>query len=471
MTRILLVDDDPSMRELLEVSLRSHSIDVLSCDAAEAALATLQHEAFDAIVTDVNLGGMTGLALCQRVAESFPDVPVIVMTGDGSVGNAVGALRAHAIDFMTKPLDVQALVSAIERAALQRAADAQLQRLAVALPPSPEGFDGVVGQSTGMSGVLEVLARVANLDVPVLITGESGTGKELVARALHRKSKRREGPFVAINCAAVPAPLLEAELFGVIKGAYTDAKVDRPGLFAQASSGTLFLDEIGDLDVSLQPKLLRALEEHVVRPLGGAKEVPFDARVIAATNRDIRRTVGDGAFREDLFYRLNVVEISLPPLRERGGDILLYAQHFLDHAAASMGKDVRTISSPVAERLLAYAWPGNLRQLKNCIERAVALTQYASLVLEDLPEHIRSPKSAHKAPILDPELPRTTPLSHMMTLDELVGRYIDKVVQAAGGNKTLAAKTLGVNRRTLHRRQGRQATQAMSLNTEAGKAS
>ncbi len=464
MSRVLLVDDDPSMRELLEATLSARGLEVVSKSSAEEALAAMRAGQFESVVTDLNMQGMNGLELCERLSVNFPDLPVIVITAKGSMEAAVGALRARAYDFLTKPIDSDGLAATIERAVKGRAANVQLNRLmSGAEGPSPmhAELEGIVGESPQMREVMEVLASVADLDVPVLITGESGTGKELVARALHRKSKHRRGAFVATNCAAMPATLLEAELFGVVKGAFTDAKTDRQGLFARATSGTLFLDEIGELEIALQPKLLRALAERIVMPLGGDKEVPFDARIVAATNKDLREAVEDGAFREDLLYRLNVVEIKLPPLRERGADILLYAYHFLRQSAESMGRPVEAISSAAAEKLLSYSWPGNLRQLKNCIERAVALTKHAHIVVDDLPEHVRT--CVHTSTASVESALMQSQLSSMITLDELVGRYIARVTEAAGGNKTLAAKVLGVNRRTLYRRRDREAADTHPL--------
>src|SRR5262249_31676130 len=250
-------------------------------------------------------------------------------------------------------------------------------------------FEEILGASSAMQKVFDLLARVAESDATVLITGESGTGKELVARALHARGRRREGPFVAVSCAAMPETLLESELFGHAKGAFTDAKSARTGLLAQASGGTVFLDEIGELPLGMQPKLLRALQERTVRPVGGSTEVPFDVRVIAATNRDIELAVEEKRFREDLYYRINVIHIELPPLRARGSDVLLLAQRFAMDSAVRAGKNVNGIAAATAEKLLAYSWPGNVRELQNCIERAVALTRYEQITVDDLPEKVR----------------------------------------------------------------------------------
>jgi len=279
----------------------------------------------------------------------------------------------------------------------------------------------------------------------VLITGESGTGKELIARAIHEHGARRDGPFLAVNCAAMPPALLESELFGHVRGAFTDAKAARTGLFAQASGGTLFLDEIGELPLEMQPKLLRALQERVVRPVGGNQEIAFDARIVTATNRDIEAEVDEKRFREDLYYRINVVRVEAPTLRERGSDVLLLAQHFLLGFAAKSGKEASGITLEATEKLVAYNWPGNVRELENCVERAMALRRGGALTVDDLPEKIR-----HYRP--DRLILVTDKIDEVLTLDELDRRYIQRVLALVGGNKSRAADLLGLDRRTLYRR-------------------
>jgi two-component system response regulator HydG len=296
-----------------------------------------------------------------------------------------------------------------------------------------------------MHQLRELLAKVADTDSSVLVTGESGTGKEVAARALHAHSRRSAGPFVAVNCAAMPEALLEAELFGHEKGAFTDARSARVGLFKQADGGTLFLDEIGDMPLSLQPKLLRALEQRTVRPLGGNVEVPFDTRLIAATHRDIASAAADGRFREDLYYRINVIELNMPPLRARGTDVLGLAQRFVHEFAARSGKAVHGLSSSAAERLLAYVWPGNVRELRNSIERAVGLTHFEELTVEDLPERVRAYRSNHVVVASDDP-------QELVPLEEVERRYILRVLESVHGNKTLASRILGLDRVTLYRK-------------------
>jgi len=304
---------------------------------------------------------------------------------------------------------------------------------------------GVAGSSNAMRQIAAQVRRFAKYAAPVLIMGESGTGKELIARALHEQSARRAGPFLAVNCAAMPPTLLESELFGHVRGAFTDAKASRSGLFAQASGGTLFLDEIGELPLEMQPKLLRALQERTVRPVGGNEEIAFDARIVTATNRDLEAEVEVKRFREDLFYRINVVRIDAPALRDRGGDVLLLAQHFVQRFAARSGKQVRGVHAAAAERLVTYDWPGNVRELENCIERAVALLRFDEVTLDDLPEKVRQYRADRLVFAMDD-------LAEVLTIEELERRYIQRVLALVGGNKSRAADLLGLDRRTLYRR-------------------
>jgi two-component system response regulator HydG len=401
-------------------------------------------EDFDSVVTDLRMRGMDGIALCTRLTENRPDVPVIVITGFGSLDTAIAMIRAGAFDFLPKPFDIDQLVIALERAIQQRGLRAEVKRLH-SLVAGTQRFDELVGTSAPMRAVFELIERVAGVDAPVLVTGESGTGKELVARALHRHSRRSRGPFVAINCAALPESLLESELFGHARGAFTDARTAKKGLFVEASGGTLFLDEIGDLPLAMQAKLLRAVESRSVRPVGAPTEVSFDVNLVTATKRDLEAAVAEGCFRDDLFYRLDVVHIHLPPLRSRGGDILILAQGFVSRSAARMGKHVTGMSPAVAEKLLAYEWPGNVRELLNCIERAVALARFEQLAVDDLPDRIRNYRVAHVLVASDDP-------SELVPLEEVERRYILRVLEAAGGNRSIAARILGLDRKTLYRR-------------------
>ena len=304
---------------------------------------------------------------------------------------------------------------------------------------------GVGGTSCAIQTVRDLLGRIADSDATILITGETGTGKEVAARALHRLGRRRAGPFVAVNCAALPEPLVESELFGHARGAFTDARMARTGLFVQASGGTLLLDDIGDMPLGLQPKLLRALQERVVRPVGGDSEVPVDVRVVTTSNRDLYAAIEEGRFRPDLYFRISVIQVEMPPLRARGSDAVLLAQEFLTQFAEQAGKRILRFSPTAVERLLSYAWPGNVRELRNCVERAVALTHSEEVAVEDLPETLRADDRLH--------LPADTAnRSELVSLEEVEHRHILRVVDAVGGNKTLAARVLRLGRKTLYRK-------------------
>jgi len=440
---VLICDDDKDMCGMLATALGKKGFEVTTRTSAAEAFELLQTEDFDCVVTDLNMKGMTGLQLCERVAQNRPDVPVVVITAFGSFETAVAAIRAGAYDFITKPFEVDALELTLTRAVQHRSLREEVKRLRRVV--SEKQLGELMGQSGAMKKVYDLISRVSESDATILITGESGTGKEVVARALHQKSRRRDKAFVAINCAAMPESLLESELFGHAKGAFTDAKQSTQGLFVQASGGTLFLDEIGDMPLGLQPKLLRALEERKVRPVGASAEIGFDVRVIAATNHDLESAVDERRFREDLFYRINVIHIGLPPLRARGNDILLLAQHFIETFAPLAGKTVTGLSAAAAEKLLAYHWPGNVREVKNCIERAVAVTRFEQIAVEDLPEKIRDYRQSHVIVASDDA-------SDLVTMEEVERRYILRVLQAVAGNKTLAAQILGFDRKTLYRK-------------------
>jgi two-component system response regulator HydG len=357
---------------------------------------------------------------------------------------AIGAIRSGAYDFITKPIDMEQLALALRHAIQLRDLTDEVKRLREQVK-APQVFEEIIGSSAPMQRVFDLLGRVSDSEATVLITGESGTGKELVARALHQQSRRSKGPFVAINCAALPEPILESELFGHVRGAFTDAKFTKQGLLVGASGGTLFLDEIGEMSPAIQVKLLRSLQERVVRPVGAEHEVPFDVRIVAATNRDLETDVAEHRFREDLYYRVNVVRVHVPPLRARGNDILLIAQEFIKLFAQRSAKAVRGISSQAAEKLLAYEWPGNVRELQNCIERGIALTQFEQLTVDDLPAKVRDYRSTQL-------VLATENLAELISLEELERRYVVRVLRAMSGNKTLTAQVLGVDRRTLYRR-------------------
>jgi len=442
--RVLVVDDEPEMLSLLATDLGLRRFGVLTASSADAALEILGLEAVDVVLTDLFMPRTGGVDLCERIAASHPDLPVIVMTAFGSMETAVDALRANAFDFVTKPLNGEILAAALHRA-IDRRQLVERVRLLSHPVDTDEEFEELRGNGPAMKKVRAQILRVATTDASVLITGESGTGKELAAREICRRSRRSERPFVAVNCAALPASLLESELFGHAKGAFTGARSDRKGLFAEADGGTLFLDELGEIPLEVQPKLLRALENRTIRPVGADREVAIDVRVIAATNRDLATAVGDGGFRADLYYRVNVVTLHLPPLRRRGPELLELAQLFVERAAARHGKEVRSVTEPVARRLLDYQWPGNARELRNAMECAVVMARGPEIVIDDLPDAIRDYRAVDLA--RDPAAPPS-----FLTVEEVERRYILQVLQAVGGKRSRAAEILGLDRKTLYRK-------------------
>jgi DNA-binding NtrC family response regulator len=435
-SRVLIVDDEKEMCAVIEQGLRRLGYTTASRLTADAAWELLADEDFDAVVTDLNMRGMNGLELCDRVVTNRNDLPVIVVTGFGNLETAIATMRAGAFDFLQKPFDMDQLVLSVERAVQHRKLRDEVRRLRREVAEVRQTGE-LIGESAAMRAVHDMVDRVAVSDATVLITGESGSGKEVVARAIHQRSRRNAGPLVAINCAAMPEALLESELFGHVKGAFTDARSARRGLFLEASGGTLLLDELGEMPLGMQAKLLRALEERTVRPVGGNSEVPFDARIVTA--------VAEKRFREDLYYRVNVVHVEIPPLRQRGGDVLVLAQAFLLKFAKKHEKRVQSLSPEVAQRLLVYAWPGNVRELQNCIERAVALARFEELVMDDLPPKVREYRSAHVVVASDDP-------SDLPTMEEVERRYVQRVMDAVVGNKTTAAKVLGFDRTTLYRK-------------------
>ncbi len=444
-TKIFVIDDEKEMVELVQLGLKKRGFAVVPFSNGAEALAGLTEHDVDVVVTDLNMKGMTGLELCQTLVADRPDLPVIVLTAFGSFETAVGAIRAGAYDFVTKPVEIEALAIAIRRAAERRRLSGEVKRLREVVA-STRGRGDLIGASPAMQTTHTLIDQVSATDATVLITGESGTGKEVVAREIHNRSRRKDAPFIAINCAAVPEALLESELFGHAKGAFTDAKQSRQGLFAQAHGGTLFLDEIGEMAISMQPKVLRAIQERKIRPVGAEGEISVDVRLITATNRDLEEMVEAKAFREDLYYRINVIHIPLPPLRARGGDVLLLAQHMLRQYAAVFDKKVMGLSPAAAERLVAYDWPGNVRELGNCLERAVALAHFEEIQVEDLPDKIRNRSAPRSTNINSNELPE------LLTIEEVERRHTLLVLEACKNNRTDAAKILGLDRKTLYRK-------------------
>ena len=454
------------MQSLLVEYLSPNEFEVVCCQSADEAIQLLEINPkklgsfqlvadtpqnkkkprlteFDAVLTDIKMPGMDGLEFCKLLTSELPEVPVIVMTAYGSMETSVSALRAGAFDFVTKPVELVVLKASLHRATENAQLKRQIQSLKVQTTRMP--FGDLIGECEVMTRLKDQLLRVVDSSASVLLTGESGAGKEVVARSLHSQSERADQPFVAVNCAALPESLLESELFGHKKGAFTDAKNAREGLFLQANGGTLFLDEIGELPMEMQPKLLRAIEQQTVRPVGGTEEQPFDVRLVTATNRDLEERIETGQFREDLYYRINVLEIFVPPLRVRGNDILLLASHFLTVFSQRNEKTITSIDEATAKKLLAYDWPGNVRELRNVMERAVVLSQSEKLTSDSLPEKITS-HGSDRLVIAEQDSQPLAPLS------EIEDRYIRYVLEKVSGNKTEAAKILGLDRKTLYRK-------------------
>ncbi|MDD2463068.1 MAG: sigma-54 dependent transcriptional regulator [Desulfobulbus sp.] len=441
---IVIIEDEQEMCDMLSAGLSRRDFEISTYVSGKEGLAAVDMHTTDVVLADINLPDMNGLDICNEIVTKMRDIPVIVMTAFGSMDTAISAIRAGAYDFVTKPLDLDILALSLERASRYRELQRTVQLLSQEVR-QPQQFDNLVGQSTVMEELFSQLRRIADSEASLLITGESGSGKELVARAVHHHSRRSKQPLITINCAAMPGQLLESELFGHKKGAFTSASHSTKGLFLEADGGTLFLDEVGEIPLDLQPKLLRALEERCVRPVGGSTERHFNARIIAATNRDLESAIEEGLFREDLFYRLNVIHVHMPPLRARGGDILVLANRFIEQFSKRQNKAVIGISEPVAEKLLNYSWPGNVRELRNAMERAVALTLYDKIVLDDLPEKIR-------VSVQDHFLFSSQDPMELITLEEMERRYIMYVLESTQGNRTLAARVMGVDRKTLYRK-------------------
>jgi len=440
--RILIAEDDPDLRDLLQDELEDAGYDTAICINGQKALEQIEktNEQIDLLLTDIRMPGLSGDELLGRIRELRPEVPVIIITAFGSVEQAVDLVKAGAFQYLTKPFDTDDLLQTVSNALEKTISQREQARLRRQIPVKPEL---IIGASRQMQELFKLINRAARSTSTVLITGESGTGKELVARSIHQMS-HREGAFIAVNCAAIPAELMESELFGHTGQAFTGARQARAGLFESADNGTIFLDEIGEMPVALQPKLLRVLQEGTVRRVGHDREREINLRVIAATNRDLEKEVREGRFREDLYWRLNVIHLHLTPLRERPFDIPLLVEHFINKIAEKSGRPPLNVTPETLAILTAYQWPGNARELENAIERAVALAEGGNLVPEDLPDRVR-----HQAGT-------TTLISrgkeNRLTLYQLEREYIVETLRMTGKNKSRAAEILGVDRRTLHRK-------------------
>lgn len=446
---VLVVDDEEPMRHMLDLLLGRHGYAVRGVPSAEAGLETLSEQAVDFVLCDVRMPGMGGLAFVDRCRERFPELTVIVMSAFGNVELAIEALQRGAYDYVSKPFKTDEVVLALrkagERQRLMRENAALRARLS-----TTGGQESELGEllilSEGMQQVARMVRKVAGYKTTVLVLGESGVGKELISRAIHDESPRAEGPFVAVNCGAIPEPLLESELFGHVKGAFTDATHDKRGLFLEAQGGTLFLDEIGELPVQLQVKLLRALQEQEVRPVGGTRSLPVDVRVVAATSRDLASMVDAGDFRQDLYYRLNVMPIEVPPLRDRKEDIPPLVRRFVERTNARLGTRIEGISEATLRWLVAYSWPGNVRELENTIEHAAVMTEGGILEENDLPERIRRGAAAGRGYCIDFPV---DDLSVKRAHRKVEREFILRALEQTGGNRTHAARLLDLSHRSL----------------------
>jgi DNA-binding NtrC family response regulator len=430
--RILVVEDEQAERDALARVLRMEDFAPETAANVDAALLWVDRE-IDVVVSDLRLGnGPNGVDLLRLWRERHPTTPFILLTAYGDIESAVEAMKLGADDFLTKPVDPDQLLELIRQCLTERAQ----------LMSHRDGFESIIAQSDIMFEIFDQTHRAAQTDSTVLIVGESGTGKELIASALHENSPRRSGPIITVNMAAIPEALVESELFGHVKGSFTGAAGDREGRFQAADRGTLFIDEIGDFELSCQAKLLRALENSTVTPVGSNKEQTVDVRVVAATSRDLYEMLNDGTFREDLYYRLNVVTIALPPLRERREDVRPLIHHFLTECCEQQNKSLLHIEPPLMQYLESFDWPGNVRQLRNCIESMVVMAKRDTLTLDDIPVHLEPPDTS--AP--DFQVPRDT------TLDDLEREAIRQALERFQGNRTHAAESLGISVRTLQRR-------------------
>jgi two-component system response regulator PilR (NtrC family) len=440
--RILVVDDEPSMRELLGIMLRREGFEVVVAESRAMASAVLAKGPVDMVITDVKLPDGDGIEILRHVKAASPETVVVVMTAFGSTQTAVAALKLGAHDYLTKPFDVEEL-KIVVRGALERKQLEEENLLLKAEFRTRHGLDRIIGVSPSMAAVFSLIRSVAGTASTVLVTGESGTGKELAAKAIHALSPRRDAPFVSVNCGALTESLLESELFGHMRGAFTDAYQNKKGLFEAAHRGTLFLDEVGETSPAMQVKLLRALQDRKVRRVGGTDEIDVDVRVVTATNRPLEDLVKERRFREDLFYRLNVIPIRIPPLRERREDIPLLAEHFLSQFSKEMGKTVARISSEAMSRLLSYHWPGNVRELENVIERAVALESTAAVLAERLPETLQGGPTAGPVTVLGNGFRLD---DHLLSAEKAL---LGQALSTAGGDRTVASRLLGVTPRSL----------------------
>jgi DNA-binding NtrC family response regulator len=441
---VVVVDDEREMVEVLRDVLQSAGYHVISAGSGAEALECVQREEPDLLISDLRMAEMGGHQLQMELKRLAPSLPVIIITAFGSIQSAVESMKLGAVDYITKPFANDELLFVVGRALENRQLRQEVKRLRTELARS-YGLPNIITASPKMLAVIEMVEQVADCAASVLITGESGTGKDLLAHGLHFLSSRRDGPFVPINCAALPENLIESELFGYVKGAFTDARQSKTGLFAAANGGTLFLDEIGDMPLALQAKLLRTIEDKRVRPLGATEETPVNVRVVAATNSDLEKAVGEGKFRSDLYYRLATMTIAVPPVRERPEDIPLLVKHFLSRASAEAGKPAPEVEPEAMTYLMRYGWPGNVRELQSAVHRALILCRGSKLQLKDLPPRVVDGRTSGLNGLEEA-------VARRMSLERLETEYVRAVLESVNGNKTEAAAILRIDRKTLYRK-------------------
>lgn len=443
MEKILVVDDEKSLLDLLSVVFKKESYEVKTSLSASKAIEIIDREDIDIVICDIRLPNQSGMEILKYVKEKKPDIPVVMITAYGSIKQAVEALKLGAIDYVVKPFDIEELKIVVANGLEKR----KLREENILLKKSLRekySFENMIGKSRSMQEIYDLIEKIALSDSTVIISGESGTGKEMAARAIHALSRRRDHPFVSINCAALPESLLESELFGHVKGSFTGAVVDKKGMFEVAQRGTLFLDEVGEMSSWTQVKLLRALQERKIRRVGGTEEISVDVRIIAATNQDLKKRIEEGKFREELFYRLNVISFEMPPLRKRIEDIPLLVNHFLRKYCLQMGKKMKRVAPEVITCFEEYPWPGNIRELENVIERIVAIEDRETITTACLPKEMVSPhKKVETQYLLEPGF------KLMDYIDEVSEKYIRQALAATGGSLKEAACLLGLGYRSL----------------------
>ncbi len=440
--KVLVVDDDLEMCGLLSDVLKGEGFSITAIHHSFEASKILKKEEFDVVITDLKMKGLKGLDLLKEAKQVAPLTPVIIITAFGTIESAIKAMKMGAYDYVTKPFQMDELILTVKKALENRFLKKEVVRLKKEVETKYH-FHQLIGKSPSMQKIYDLIERISDTSSSILITGESGTGKELVAKAIHYNGVRKEGRFIALNCAAIPETLLESELFGYKKGAFTDAKTDKKGLVFEANEGTLFMDEVTEMPLTLQAKWLRVIEEKEVRPLGDTNSYPVDLRIISTTNRDIGSLIQQGRFREDLYYRLKVIDIELPPLRDRREDIPLLVQHFLNKFSQGLNKNISGVSEEALKILLIYSWPGNVRELENVIQRAITLTRHETILPEDLP--ITMIEEQEESLI-------EKGLREKYTVDQLEKEYVKRVLLKVGGNKSKAAEILGLDRKTLYRK-------------------